>query len=64
MALLLLKGLSHREIAEARATAETTVRQQALALYRKSGLRGRSDLAAFFLEDLLLPAAAAQPSRK
>lgn len=57
VALLLLKGLSHREIAELRATAETTVRQQALAVYRKSGLRGRSDLAAFFLEDLLLPPA-------
>jgi len=25
-------------------------------VYRKSGLNGRSDLAAFFLEDLLLPA--------
>jgi hypothetical protein len=31
------------------------VRQQALAVYRKSGLNGRNDLAAFFLEDLLLP---------
>ena len=53
--LLLLKGLSHKEIAEARATSEATVRQQALVVYRKSGLRNRSDLAAFFLEDLLLP---------
>ena len=55
VALLLLKGLSHREIAHARVTAESTVRQQALAVYRKASLRGRSDLAAFFLEDLLLP---------
>lgn len=53
--LLLLKGLSHREVAEARATSETTIRQQALAIYRKSGLRNRSELSAFFLEDLLLP---------
>jgi DNA-binding CsgD family transcriptional regulator len=53
--LLLLKGLSHKEIAELRATSETTVRQQALALYRKSGLRSRADLSAFFLEDVLLP---------
>jgi DNA-binding CsgD family transcriptional regulator len=53
--LLLLKGLSHREAAEVRHTTEATVRQQALALYRKSGLRNRSDLSAFFLEDLLLP---------
>jgi DNA-binding CsgD family transcriptional regulator len=55
--LLLLKGLSHREVAEVRSTSEPTVRQQALAVYRKSGLRNRSELSAFFLEDLLLPQA-------
>jgi DNA-binding NarL/FixJ family response regulator len=38
-----------------RQTSERTVRQQALSIYRKSGLTGRSDLAAFFLEDVLLP---------
>jgi len=53
--LLLLKGLSHREVAEVRATSEPTVRQQALVVYRKSGLRNRAELSAFFLEDLLLP---------
>jgi DNA-binding CsgD family transcriptional regulator len=53
--LLLLKGLSHKEIAQVRSTSETTVRQQALALYRKSGLASRTELSAFFLEDLLLP---------
>lgn len=53
--LLLLKGLSHREAAAARSTSETTIRQQALAVYRKAGLRNRSELSAFFLEDLLLP---------
>lgn len=51
--LLLLKGLSHKEIADIRNTSERTVREQARALYRKSGLSGRNDLAAFFLEDLL-----------
>ena len=55
VALLLLKGLSHKEIAEVRGVAETTVRQQARALYKKAGLGGRNDLAAFFLEDLLGP---------
>ena len=62
-ALLLLKGLSHKEIAAARAVGETTARQQARAIYKKSGLTGRADLAAFFLEDLLgpRPAAEAQP---
>jgi DNA-binding CsgD family transcriptional regulator len=55
VALLLLKGLSHKEIAAARGIAEATARQQARAVYRKAGLSGRNDLAAFFLEDLLLP---------
>ncbi len=57
IALLILKGLTHREVAEVRATSETTIRQQALGVYRKAGLRNRSELAAFFLEDLLLPVA-------
>jgi DNA-binding CsgD family transcriptional regulator len=55
VALLLLKGLSHKEIASQRHTSEGTVRQQALSIYRKSGLSGRSNLAAFFLEGLTLP---------
>jgi DNA-binding CsgD family transcriptional regulator len=55
--LLMLKGLSHREVAEIRQTTEATVRQQALMIYRKSGLANRSELSAFFLEDLLLPRA-------
>ena len=55
VALLQLKGLRHKEIAALRKTSERTVRQQALVVYRKSGLNGRNDLAAFFLEDLLLP---------
>ncbi len=64
--LLLLKGLSLKDIAEARQTNESTARQQALALYRKAGLAGRAELSAFFLEDLLLPpspAAAGAPQR-
>jgi DNA-binding CsgD family transcriptional regulator len=55
VALLLLKGLSHKELAEVRGVSEATVRQQARALYRKAGLNGRHDLAAFFLEELLEP---------
>ena len=53
--LLLLKGLSHKEIAAVRRTSERTIREQARALYRKAGLSGRASLSAFFLEDLLLP---------
>lgn len=56
--LLLLKGLSHKEIAEVRQTSERTAREQARALYRKSALSGRSSLSSFFLEDLLPPSAA------
>ena len=55
VALFLLKGLSHKEIASARSVSEATARQQAAAVYRKAGLGGRHDLAAFFLEDLMLP---------
>ena len=61
IALLLLKGLSLKEIADARKTSERTVRQQALGIYRKSGLGGRAELSAFFLEDLLLPPKPASP---
>ncbi len=53
--LLLLKGLSLRAIAQTRGTSETTVRQQALILYKKAAVEGRHQLAAYFLEDLLNP---------
>ncbi|MCO6430406.1 MAG: response regulator transcription factor [Deltaproteobacteria bacterium] len=52
VAFLLIKGLSLKEIAEVRETSERTVRQQAAAIYAKSNLAGRAQLAAFFLEDL------------
>lgn len=55
VALLLLKGFSLRELAEMRGTSERTVRQQATRIYEKAGLRGRAELSAFFLEDLMLP---------
>lgn len=55
IALLMLKGLRHKEIANIRGTSERTVRQQALTIYKKTGLEGRADLTAFFLEDLLQP---------
>lgn len=51
--MLALKGLSTKEIATARATAEKTISQQLTSIYGKSGLRGRAELAAFFLEDLM-----------
>lgn len=55
VALLLLKGRSHKQIAYATGRSERTVRQHAVSVYHKSGLNGRAELAAFFLEDILLP---------
>ena len=54
-ALMLLKGYSHKRIASRTARSERTVRQHAVAVYRKSGQAGRAELAAFFLEGLALP---------
>lgn len=55
VALLLLKGYSHKDAASATHRSERTVRQHAVAVYRKAGLSNRAELAAFFLEDLMLP---------
>lgn len=59
IAFLLLKGLSLKDIARVRGTSEKTVRAQSASIYAKSGLAGRSELSAFFLEDLLVPGAGA-----
>ncbi len=53
--IMLLKGLSFREIAELRDTREKTVRQQASSVYRKAGVASRNELAAWFFEDMLEP---------
>jgi DNA-binding CsgD family transcriptional regulator len=55
VALLLMKGHSHKSIAKLTDRSPQTARQHASAVYRKSGLGGRAELAAFFLEDLMLP---------
>jgi DNA-binding CsgD family transcriptional regulator len=55
VAFLLLKGYGLKEIARARDTTEKTARAQSTAIYAKAGLSGRSELAAFFLEELLVP---------
>ena len=57
VAFLLLKGFSLKEIAGLRNTSVKTARTQANAVYSKSGLSGRTELSAFFLEDLLSPGA-------
>ena len=54
VALYLLNGLGMRDVAAARGTSERTARKQALAVYAKAGLGGRAELAAFFLEALIV----------
>jgi DNA-binding CsgD family transcriptional regulator len=61
VALLLLKGLSTKEIAAVRGGSERTVREHARAIYSKAGLTGRAALSAFFLEDLLAPIEGLEP---
>jgi len=53
IALLLIKGLSINEIAQVRNTRPGTIKSQSNAIYRKADLRGRSELVAYFVEDLL-----------
>jgi DNA-binding CsgD family transcriptional regulator len=64
----LLRGLSHRAIAEQDGRSERTVRQHAVAVYRKAGVAGRAELAAFFLSALpeadAPPVAALDPDRR
>ena len=60
VALLLLKGHGHKQIAAATGRSERTVRQHAVAVYQKSGLQGRAELSAFFLEGLMLPSGQAE----
>ena len=53
VALLLIKGLSMKEIAAVREVKEKTVRTQSASIYSKSGHSGRHELAAYFIEDLM-----------
>ena len=61
VALLLLKGHGHKQVAALTGRSERTVRQHAVAVYQKSGLQGRAELAGFFLGDLVVPGAVASP---
>lgn len=52
VALMLLKGHGLKQIAGLTRRSERTARQHAVAVYQKSGLQGRAELAAFFLEGI------------
>lgn len=53
IALLLIKGFSAQEIADLRDTRPGTVKSQSSTIYQKAGVRGRNELVAYFVEDLL-----------
>jgi DNA-binding CsgD family transcriptional regulator len=53
VALLLIKGMSTQEIANIRETKAGTVKSQTSSVYQKAGVKGRNELVAYFVEDLL-----------
>ena len=55
VAFFLLKGNTHKQIAQATDRSERTVRQHAGAVYQKAHLSSRAELAAHFMKDLRIP---------
>lgn len=53
VALLVLQGKSSKEISSLRFTSEITIRNQCHSIYEKSGLGGKSELSAYFLNELI-----------
>lgn len=53
VALFAIKGLSLQEIANLRNVSEGTIKAQTNAIYRKSGVSGRTQLLSLFIEELL-----------
>lgn len=51
--VLLLKGLSLKEISETRNSNEKTVRAQCTSIYKKSDLKGRSQFSSYFLDFII-----------
>ncbi|WP_289043677.1 LuxR C-terminal-related transcriptional regulator [uncultured Aliiroseovarius sp.] len=54
VALLTVKGMSVAEIAEARSTSQGTVKSQNNAIYRKAGVKSRTQLVGVLVEELLV----------
>lgn len=53
VAVLILRGKATKEIASLRFTSDRTIRNQCQSIYEKSGLSGRHELSAFFLDRFL-----------
>lgn len=51
--ILLMKGMSAKDIAQLRQTSEKTVRTHLTSIYRKSKLNNRYELAAYFIDGLI-----------
>jgi DNA-binding NarL/FixJ family response regulator len=54
IAWFLIKGMSIADIAALRGTREGTIRAQATVIYRKSGVKGKTQFLSQVVEDLLL----------
>lgn len=63
IALFLIKGLAAQEIADIRDTRAGTVKSQSSTIYQKAGVRGRNELVAYFVEDLLAGERIIKPDR-
>ena len=53
VALFSIKGLSVADIAEARGSAEGTIKAHSAAVYRKAGVSGRHQLLSLFVDELI-----------
>lgn len=53
VALFTIKGLSVAEISELRSTSEGTVKAQSAGIYRKAGVKNRTQLVSLFIDDLI-----------
>jgi DNA-binding CsgD family transcriptional regulator len=53
VAHLIIKGFSTSEIASIRGKSEGTIKAQSAAIYKKSGLSGRTQLLVSFVEDMV-----------
>jgi DNA-binding NarL/FixJ family response regulator len=53
VAALLLQGMSSKDIATRRSTSDRTIRNQCQVIYQKSNLKGKNELMAYFLKQVL-----------
>lgn len=64
IAMYMLKGLSISEIAQARSTAEGTVKAQSSNIFRKTGVSSRTELMSLFMDEFLDIGASLEPGQK